>query len=191
MLMLNQKPNMKIQSLASLCTVMLLSLVAAPAAEPAKTAEARVGIYDSRVLSFAHFWSEPVRKERDALVAEAKAAKNAGDTARFKSLEQQIVAGSNRSHLQVFSTAPADESLAALEDKLPAIQKELGVARFVSRWDEAALKQIPAANRVDATDRLAREFAPDAKRLQTIEQLKKSKPLPLDEATKLMQAGKL
>lgn len=170
---------------------MMLSLAAVPAAEPAQTAEVRVGIYDSRIVSFAYFWSEPVRQERDALVASAKAAKAAGDTVRFKELEQQIIAAQNRSHLQVFSTAPADEAMVALKDKLPAIRHELGVARLVSQWDEAALKGISAANRVDASDRLAREFNPDTKRLQTIGQMKKSKPLPLDEATRLMQAGKL
>ena len=93
--------------------------------------------------------------------------------------------------MQVFSSAPADEAMAALKDRLPAIQKELGVARLVSKWDRTALKDIPQANQVDITDRLAREFNPDAKRLQTIEQMKKSPPLPLDEATRLMQAGKL
>ncbi|MDO8545397.1 MAG: hypothetical protein Q7S40_33565 [Opitutaceae bacterium] len=172
---------MKTQSLVSLCTVMLLSFAAAPAAEPAQTAEARVGVYDSRVVSFAHFWSEPARTERDALIASAKAAKAAGEQVRLKELEQQIVATQKRSHLQVFSTAPADEAMAALKGKLPALQQELGVTRLVSKWDEAALKGIDEANRVDATDRLAREFAPDAKRLQTIEQMKKAKPLPLDE----------
>jgi len=182
---------MKNQSLVGLCILMTLSLAAAPAAEPAKTAEARVGVYDSRIVSFAHFWSEPARKERDALIASAKAAKAAGETARFKELEPQIVAGQNRSHLQVFSTAPADEAMAALKDKLPAIQKEFGVAWLVSKWDEAGLKGVSDANRIDVTDRLAREFAPDEKRQKTIEQMKKAKPLPLDEATKLMQAGKL
>jgi hypothetical protein len=182
---------MKTRSHLSLTFALLLSPAAAPAAEPAQTAEARVGVYDSRILSFAHFWSEPARTERDALIASAKAAKAAGDTAKFKPLEQQIVAHQNRSHLQVFSTAPADEALAALKEKLPAIQKELGVGRLVSKWDEAALKGIPAANRVDATDRLAREFAPDEKRQKTIEQMKNAKPLPLDEATRLMKEGKL
>jgi hypothetical protein len=189
--MLKKEPIMKTQSLVSLCTVLLLSLAAAPAAEPAKTAEARVGVYDSRVVSFAHFWSEPGRKDRDALIASARAAKAAGDTVRFKELEQQISAGQNRSHLQVFSTAPADEAMAALKDKLPAIQQELGVSRFVSKWDEPALRDVPAANRIDATDRLAREFTPDEKRQKTIEQMKKTSPLPLEQAKKLLAEGKM
>jgi hypothetical protein len=182
---------MNTNSLLSLGTAALVALAAAHATEPQPGAAPRVGIYDSRVLSFAHFWWPPQRQQRDELIANAKAANAAGDTMRFEELQKQIVAGSNQSHLQVFSTAPAGEAMAALKDKLPAIQQELGVAQFVSKWDEAALKGVPETNRVDATDRLVREFSPDEKRQKTIEQMKKSKPLPLDETTRLMREEKL
>jgi hypothetical protein len=168
-----------------------LTLGLTRAAQPVKVAEPRVGVYDSRLVAFAHFWSESGRKDREALIAAAKAAKDSGDTARFKELSVQLGASQTHSHLQVFSTAPADEAMAALKDRLSAIQQELGVARLVSKWDEAALRGIPAASQIDATDRLVREFSPDAKRLKTIEQMKTTKPLPLDEATRLAQAGKL
>ena len=162
-------------------------------AEPAvgKTPSERVGVYDSRVVAFAHFWSDQGRTERDALVAEARAAKVAGDTKQLNECERAIKEAQERSHLQVFSSAPADEALAALKDRLPAIEQELGVARLVSKWDEQALQGIPEANRVDATDRLAREFNPDEKRLKTIEPMKKSKPVPLDEVRRLIKAGKI
>ncbi len=90
----------------------------------------------------------------------------------------------------MFSTAPADEAFAALKDRLPAIQHELGVTRLVSKWDEAALKGVPASSRVEATDRLAREFNPGPKQLQAIEQVKKAKPVPLAEATRKFKDGK-
>lgn len=182
------KTKLFILSLAAMAWSAAANATEAPGA---KTAEMRVGVYDSRVVAFAHFWSEAGTKERETLVAAAKAASNTGDAVSSKELEAQLRAAQTRSHLQVFSSAPAEEAMMALKDKLPAIQQELGVARFVSKWDEVALKDIPAANRVDASDRLVREFNPDAKRLKTIEQMKASKPLPLDEATKLEQAGKL
>lgn len=152
---------------------------------------ARVGVYDSRAVAFAHFWGEAQRQERDALVARARAAKSAGETARFTELTAQIKAEQDRSHLQVFSTAPADQAMAALALKLPAIQRELGVTRLVSKWDEAALAGVPEAARVDVTDRLAQEFKPDEKRRRTIEEMKKVKPLPLDEAKRKLKAGAL
>lgn len=154
-------------------------------------ATGRVGVYDSRAVAFAHFWSDVRRTERDALVASARQAKEAGDAAREKELRAQIVAEQSRSHLQVFSTAPADEAMAALRERLPALKAELGVDRFVSKWDDAALKDVPAARQIDVTDRLTREFNPDARRQKTLEAMKTKPPLPLEEAKRLLAEGKL
>ena len=71
---------------------MLLAVTFSRAAESAKPATERVGDYDSRIVSFAHFWSEPAREERDAIVGSAKAAKGAGEAAKFKELNGQLVA---------------------------------------------------------------------------------------------------
>lgn len=163
--------------------VFLLAGGAAPAAEhqgaALSTTSGRVGVYDSRVVAYAHFWSEPVKKQRDDLVARAQAAKNAGDTATLKELEQQIVADQKRIHLQVFNAAPAVEAMAALDPKLPALQNELRVDRLVSKWDAPALKDIPASSRVDVTDRMMREiFTPSEKQRKVIESLQAGKPLP-------------
>lgn len=176
--------------------ILLVSLLAAvrltAAESPASSAgQGKVGVYDSRAVAFAHFWSQPVRLERDALVAEAKAAKAAGDTARLRELEQRLTAAQTRSHLQVFSTAPADEAMAALKDQLAALQRAAGVVRVVSKWDDAALQGVPESARVDVTDRLVEALRPDKSRLKTLEQLKAAKPLPLDEAKRKAAAGKL
>lgn len=182
---------MKIRLIAAAAVLAAFAQSSPRGAEPTPEPDARVGVYDSRVVSFVHFWSEPVRQERDALIANARAAKSAGDDARYRELTARIKAEQDRSHLQVFSTAPAVEAMAALREKTPAIQRELGVTRFVSKFDELALLSVPEAKRVDATDRLAREFKPDEKRRKTIEQMKAAKPLPLDEAQRLLKAGKL
>ena len=151
----------------------------------------RVGVYDSRIVAFAHFWSASSRQEREAWVASAKAAKAASDGARYKELTERIQAEQDRSHLQVFSTAPADEALAALNGKLPEIRRELGISRLVSKWDEASLVGVPEEKRIDVTERLVREFNPDEKRQKTIEQMKHAKPLPLERARELLKKGKL
>ena len=182
---------MKTNWFINLAAAGLLACVIARAEEPAKATGSRVGVYDSRVVAFAHFWSGDAAKYRNDLIAQARAAKAAGDTVRSNELGRTLSDLQARDHLEVFSSAPADEAMAALKDKLPAIQLELGVTRFVSKWDEGELKDIPEANRIDATDRLAREFNPDEQRLKTIEQMKKSKPLPLEQAKKIAQEGKL
>ena len=184
---------MKTNWFINLGVAAMLAFTVARATEPAKGVAPRVGVYDSRIVAFAHFWSDGASKPRNELIAQARAAKAAGDTARFKELSQALNADQNRSHLQVFSTAPADEAMAALKDKLSTIQKELDVTRLVSKWDESALKDIPEANRIDATDRLVRELlpAPTDKQQKTIAAMKPTQPLPLDQAKKMAQEGKL
>lgn len=167
------------------------ALTAAASLGAAEPDQGRIGVYDSRAVAFAHFWSDARRVERDQLVAAAKAAKADGDEARFKQLSAQLGALSDRSHLQVFSTEPADEAMAALRERGPALRAELGVERFVSKWDAAGLQGIPAEKQIDVTDRLVREFNPDAKRLKTIEQMKAAKPLPLEQAKRMVAEKKL
>jgi hypothetical protein len=184
---------MKTHALLAFGTALTLAVAVAAATEIPKSTSLRVGVYDSRILSFAHFWSEPASRERNTLIAAAKAAKAAPDDARFKELDALLVAAQKRLHLQVFSTAPADNAMAALKDKLPAIQRELGITHLVSRWDESALQGVAEVDRVDVTDRLVRELLPSLteKQQKTITEMRKTKPLPLAEVTKLTEAGKL
>jgi hypothetical protein len=150
----------------------------------------KVGVYDSRVVAFAHFWSPAERADRDALIAAARAAKAAGDTMKERELTAKIEALQQASHLEVFSTAPALAAMQALAPRLPDLARELGVARFVSKWDEAALAGVPASLRLDVTDRLAAEFKPDAKRRQTMAEMKKVAPLPLERARAMLKEGR-
>jgi hypothetical protein len=171
----------------------ILAVTATRAAEPAMAAGPRVGVYDSRVIAYAYFWSDAASKSRNELIAQARAAKAAGDTARFNELDGTLRDLQSSVHLEVFSTAPADEAMAALKDRLPAIQEELGVNRLVSQWDEPALQEISEADRVDATDRLVRELLPTPTETQQkiIAAMKPTKPLPLEQAKKMVQEGKL
>jgi hypothetical protein len=166
-------------------------LLSASAGRTAESAATKVGVYDSRAVAFAHFWSAPERTDRDALIASARAAKQAGDTAKQQELTAKIQALQAASHLQVFSTAPATEAMKALAPRLPDLARELGVARFVSKWDEAALAEVPTSARIDVTDRLAAEFKPDAQRLKTMAEMRKVAPLPLQRAQQMLKAGKL
>lgn len=158
----------------------------------AEATPSAVGVYDSRAVALAYFWSDAATQERTRLINEAKAAKASGQTARLAELSAQLSAMQKRDHLEVFSIAPANEAMAALNPKLPALQNELGVTKLVSKWDEAALATVPAANRVDVTDRLTRELCPLTKEQQkTLESVKKNPPLPLEKAKALDEQGKL
>ena len=152
---------------------------------------AAIGIYDSRVIAYAHFWSDANQRKLTEMTKAAKAAKAAGQTERFAELEAALKSAQEKSHLQVFSTAPVDEVLAEMKDRQPAMQKEAGVATLVSKWDETALKKYKRARQVDVTDLFLREFKLDEKQMKVAQDIRKKKPLPLDQARELIRQGKL
>jgi hypothetical protein len=154
-------------------------------------APVRVGIYDSRAVAYAQFWSESFQSKLKEQTAAARAAKQSGDTARFKELDATLRQMQDQLHRQVFSTAPADEALAALKGQIPEIEKQAGVIALVSKWDEAALKKYPNAEQVDVTGQLAREFKPTEKQLKMIADLQKQKPLPLEKCDELIRKGQI
>jgi hypothetical protein len=156
------------------------TLAARAEAAPAGEAAEKVGVYDSRAVAYAHFWSPAADAARREAMATPKAAKAAGDVAGFEQQSAALAAHQKRLHEQVFSTAPADDAMAALAPRLPALLQELGVVRLVSQWDGKTLKNLPEANRVDVTDRLVREFiTPTEKQQKVLDSMKTTKPISL------------
>jgi hypothetical protein len=163
----------------------------APTDKPTTPPAARVGIYDSRVVAYAYFWSAPQQQMAKERMAAAKTAKAAGDQATYAAIAQEMKERQSRSHLQVFSTAPIDEAMAVLNDRLPQLAAQAGVGKFVSKWDEAALQKFPEDARVEVTDLLVQEFKLPEPQKKRLEGFKRATPLPLDEARRLDAAGKL
>lgn len=154
------------------------ALYATGTSVPSGPPRERIGVYDSRAVAYAHFWHPSQRAPRDQLLAAAREAKRTGDQTRFKELDRQLKRLQARSHLHVFSTAPADEAMAELAPRLPTLQEELGVTRFVSRWDGKTLRQLSGSEQVDVTDRLVRELlTPTARQQQTLDAMKTKPPL--------------
>jgi len=158
-------------------------------ADETNESTARIGIYDSRAIAYAHFWSDDYQRRLNATVDAAKAARVAGATNRLIALEAVIQMANTTNHMQVFSTAPVDGILASLP--LTAIQQKANVSRLVSKWDEQTLRQFSSAERIDVTDELLREFRLTEKQKSVIADLRKKQPLPLAKAQKLMREGKL
>jgi hypothetical protein len=91
----------------------------------------------------------------------------------------------------VFSTAPVDDVLASIKDRVGLVQQEAGVARLVSKWDEAGLKPYPSAVKVDVTDQLLAAFRLDAKQLKLASEIRNHDPLPLAKAKQMVLEGRL
>jgi hypothetical protein len=153
-----------------------------------KASTERIGVYDSRVIAYAHFWTDANMRKIKEMSEEAKAN---GQTERFTELSAKLKMEQERNHLQVFSTAPVDEVLAGMKERVAAVLKESGVSRLVSKWDEKTLKAYKSVQQVDVTDQLLREFKLNEKQLKVVADLRKQKPLPLDKAEELLRKGEL
>lgn len=151
-----------------------------------------IGIYDSRAVAYAYFWSVPYQKQLHEKISAARAAQKAGDLAKFNDLSTAIKAEQAQNHRQVFSIAPINDALEVIKERLPEIQKKANVITLVSKWDEATLKRYKNATRVDVTDNLVREFiVPDEKQAKTISSIEKSEPISLEKCDELIRKGEI
>lgn len=151
----------------------------------------RVGVYDSRIVAFADFWDPGRQAELRTRMAEGKAAKAGGDNARYEELDRLLAAEQRALHLQVFSTAPTPEAIARLDRRAGGGGHVAGVDRLISKWDEAALRGIAEADRIDVTDLLVRDCPLTEAQRQTMREIAGKKPLPLWRAKLLNFLGRL
>jgi len=172
-------------------TLLLASALALAARAATEPAAGKVGVYDSRAVAYAHFVQPARQAALRQLTSDAKAAKAAGDTTRFQELEKKIVADQLQIHLQVFSKAPITETLAAMPDRVAEVEHAAVVTRLVSKWDEEALRDVAASDRVDVTDQLVRDCKLDDQQRKTLRELAAREPLPLAKARELAASGKL
>jgi hypothetical protein len=167
-----------------------LCAASAPAQEPANSsgAKVRVGVYDSRAIAVAfgdsEAWQASTGKQL-AMRAEYNAAKAAGNQKRVAELEAQGKAQQTLVHKQGFSTAPVDDILKNIQDKLPEIAKAAGVSAIVSKWDKDALAKYQSAELVDITMPLVNAFHPTERQLKFAIDIQKQAPISLEEAEKM------
>ena len=142
----------------------------------------RIGVYDSRVVAYAHFVTNAVQNKLKSRMAEAKAAEQSGDKEKFDKMKKDFRLGQRQVHRQVFSTAPIDDILQEIKDQLPEIKKQAGISVLISKWNKKELKQYPSAEKIDMTNLLVQVFKPTEKHLKMIESIKKAKPVSLEQA---------
>ena len=142
----------------------------------------RVGTFDSRAVAAAYVRSDIFKRRFESLMAEYKKAKAADDQKRVQELEAQGKAGQDLLHKQGFGTWPVDDILEHIQAEIPKIAEQAGVQVIVSKWH--IVYQQPGTEFVDVTDLVVKPFNPDEKALKTIQELRKHKPVPLDEIEK-------
>ena len=179
------KLNWAWSGLVALTLIAGSELRAAASAGQATEGRPRIGVYDSRAVAYAHFWTDEHQRALKEQAQAAKTAQAAGDTSQAKTLQKALADQQHKIHRQVFSTAPAAEALAAIQPRIPEIQKQAGVTALVSKWDEPALKSHETAERVDVTGLLVGEFKPSEKQRKVIEAITAKPPVPLEQIDKL------
>lgn len=159
-----------------------------PAAKPGD-AKARIGVYDSRAVAVAFVGSEAYKASRGKELAKMREehdkAKAEGNQKRVAELEAQGKAQQVLLHKQGFSTAPVDDILKHIADKMPEIARSAGVGPIVSKWDEAALAKHKSAEQVDVTMALVDAFRPNERQRKSAVEIQKHKPISLQQAENL------
>jgi len=153
-------------------------------AQTEKTKE-RIGVYDSRAIAVAFVGSESFNRWMSDLKAELEKAKVEGNEKRIAELQAEGVARQKLIHKQGFSTAPVDNILARIKNRLPDIKKKAGVDVLVSKWDKATLAKHPSAESVDVTAMLVAAFNPNEKQGKNAVDIQKQEPIPIESAEKI------
>lgn len=141
----------------------------------------RIGTYDSRAIAVAYARSDMFGGIIGPMHRQRKDAEAAGDQKLMNELDAKGAAMQARLHLQTFSTAPVDEILDQVRDRLAAVAKQKNVVVITRRADyhEALIEAI------DITDDLVSLFEPDEKTLKVIADVRRQEPLAIEEVAKM------
>lgn len=166
-----------------LAGLFVLTLSAEPRPSKADNPTVVVGTFDSRAVLMAYVRSAEfgayLTAQKQDVGRAIDRAKAAGDDQLLAALNALGPDMQKRIYDQGFGTAPVDDLIARIQDKLPAIAQEAGVDVIVSKW--VLSWQDPQARFVDVTDLIAAEYHPDEATLKGIHELVKTEPVPLDQ----------
>jgi hypothetical protein len=146
--------------------------------------EETIGVYDSRSIAMAYAGTEICTEWLQELRSKHEAAVAAGDEELAAKLDEEGRAWQHKMHLQGFSTAPVDEIIALIEDKLPEIMEKHAVSAIVSKWDKAKLAEYPGSDQVDVTMDLVDALNPNERQRKAAEEVQAHRPMPLKKAKK-------
>ena len=143
-----------------------------------------VGTFDSRAVAIAYVrsktFSEYVGAQQADIGRALERARAAGDDDLVRALDELGPAMQRRIHEQGFSTAPVDDLLEKIADRIPAIAEETGVDLIVSKWQ--LVHRASDANTVDVTEAFVREFDPDDATWKAVREIVKQEPVSREDA---------
>ncbi len=165
---------------SALCGLLCLGAICVAHAQQSETVE-RIGIYDSRSIAIAYAGTEVFANELQSLRKRYDEAKAGGDEELAAELARKVQAVQERMHRQGFSTAPVDDILAHIKDKIPGIMELQGVSALVSKWDEEGMAAHGSAEQVDLTMELVKALETNEAQAKRALEIMKTKPIPLEK----------
>jgi len=144
-----------------------------------KNKEFKIGIYDSRAVTYAYIISDLYKKEQEKVRKERDDFMQKNDTVLWEQTMYQVMTEQFLLHQRYFATGSATSILKKVEDKLPKIAKNAGVSTVVSKWE--LIWYDPDIVTVDLTDSIAQLFTPFDKLDKTYTQTKESERIEVDE----------
>jgi hypothetical protein len=158
---------------------MFLSLSSHPLSAQTKTEIQKIGVYDSRVITFAWSRSSFFRDHQVKFAHQSDSAEKARDTARIRELSVHAVSYQHLLHQMVFSSGSVSAVIDLVRDKLPDVAKAAGVIMIVSKY-ELNYKD-PSVEVVDLTGQIAQLFKPAENIDKMAGEISKSEPVPLED----------
>jgi hypothetical protein len=163
-----------------LCALVCLAAVGFALAQQSETV-GKIGVYDSRSIAIAYGGSEFFAEWFQDLQRRHDGAEAADEEELVAQLAAEAHAKQEQMHKQGFSTAPVDDLLEHIKNKIPEIMESHGVIALVSKWDEEGMAAHASAEKVDLTMDLVKAFDPDKRQLKGAREIMKQEPGPLEE----------
>lgn len=135
----------------------------------------RIGTYDNRAISMAHFASRfnPIEEKK----REHAKAKAAGDEAKVKELEDWFPQHQRQLHFQTFGRAPVDDLPEPVKAKIAKLARDKQLAAITMSCDFTS-EQVEL---VDVTEDLVKLYDPTEETLKAAREIRKIKPTKLAE----------
>jgi len=146
-------------------------------AEQTERSPIRIGIFDSRAIAVAHAHSKYNENVIQGLMKKRNKAKEKGDTKRVAELEKQGEKLQDKMHRQGFGKANVDDLLEPVKKHLDKVAEKANVDIIA---DDTVFTG-PGVETIDITNEMVALFDPSPRTLKTVEELKKHKPLAMDQ----------
>jgi len=157
----------------------LVSLWVSPAFAQKKQDAQKIGVYDSRIITFAWSRSAFFSEHQKKFAQQSDSAQKSKDTARIKELSIHAMSYQHLLHQMVFGSGSISAIMELVRDKIPEIAKQASVCMIVSKF-ELNYKD-PSCEIVDLTDQIAQLFKPTENIDKMAGEIKKEEPVPLED----------